>query len=329
MISFSDRAIIKIGDVEKTIEHNTMSTDFFNVVSSVLAFGMQSANAYTYVTPFSMPSETLFVFMNNGVVTNIIPATVESASSNSVVLTMTDDSSNTYEFNSVQLWAGSNDILYYPIAYANLQQSASKTATSFVEVTWSISWVPSSVFVNIPPQLIQNVGIPVVPNLGIPIYPIPSTCNQPAVSALIMALMGLPFTNQACLYATLYGLLQGFGINGVNYIIFYDSNYNVVGYANGNGATVTLSGAPSFVLVLENAGTVNLPLLGGSIVLPIQPGSAYKVSVTFNLSQGVISTTTGITTSITSTTTTTTTTGGVGACVPVRAGGTLHFICAS
>ncbi len=355
MISFSDRVVIKIGDVEKTIEHNTMATDFFNVVSSVLAYGMQSANAYTYVTPFSMPSETLFVFVNNGIVTNIMPATIESASSNSVVLTMTDDSTNTYEFNSVQLWAGSNDILYYPIAYANLQQSATKQATSFVEITWSISWVPSSVFINIPSQLIQSggtqtiqnpgppgypppsqyIGIPTIPGLGIQVYPIPPNCNQPAVSALIMALMGLPFTNQACLYATLYGLLEGFGINGVNYIIFYDSNYNVVGYANGNGATVTLSGVPSYVLVLENAGTVNLPLLGGSIALPIQPGLAYKVTVTFNLSQSLIPTSTGITTNVTgttstsTTTTTSSTTGGVGACVPVRAGGTLHFICVS
>jgi hypothetical protein len=327
MISFSDRAIIKIGDVEKTIEHNTMASDFFNVVSSVLAYGMQSANAYTYVTPFSMPTQTLFVFVNNGIVTNIMPATVESASSSSVVLTMTDDSTNTYEFNSVQLWAGSNDVLYYPIAYANLQQTVSKQATSFVEVTWSVSWVPSGVFVNIPSQLTQNVGIPVVSNLGIPIYPIPTTCNQPVVSALIMALMGLPFTNQACLYGTLYNLLQNFGINGVNYIIFYDSNYNVLGYASSNGGVVTLNSIPSFVLVLENAGTVNLPLLGGNIVLPIQPGSPYKVSVTFNLSQSVTSTTTGVTTS-TTTTTSSTTTGGVGACVPVRTGGALHFICA-
>ncbi len=289
-----------------------MSPDFFNVVATTLAQGLQSAVSYGYTTSAQMPTQIYVVFVNDGVVEYVAPIQLQSASANSVVLNYYDNSSNAYAFNTVQLWAGGNDVLYYPIAYTTLNQQLQKTSSGFLEITWTISWVPASVFVNIPSQLFSNAPVPVY-------QPMPS-CTQPFVSALIMALMGLPVSpqanNGACAYLALGQALQVFGINGVSYVVFYDSNYNVIGYVKGSSGVISFNTTPAYVLVLESAGSVQLPLLGGAISLPVNTGNAYNVSVSFTLTQGVSVSSSGVSNASSSTS----------YCVPIR-NPEVHFIC--
>ncbi len=298
MIHFSDEVRIRFAGVILNRKHNTMSPDFFNVVSTALAQGLQNAVSYAYTPTLQMPTQIYVVFVNNGVMEHVVPIQLQCASQNSVVLNYYDDSTNTYTFDTVQLWAGDNDVLYYPIAYTTLNQQLNKTSSGFLEVTWTISWVPASVFENIPPQLFSNTPVPVY-------QPIPG-CTQSFISALIMAFMGIPSgapTNgpptsppnpDICAYYTLQNALQAYGVNGVSYVVFYDSNYNMIGYVKGPTGTISFNKAPAYVLVLENAGSVQLPLLGGSLTLPVSTGNAYVVNISFTLTQGVNASSTGI-----------------------------------
>jgi hypothetical protein len=325
MIHFSDEVRIRFAGVILNRKHNTMSPDFFNVVSTALAQGLQSAVSYAYTPSLQMPTQIYVVFVNDGITEYVAPIQLQSASSNSVVLNYYDDSSNTYAFDTVQLWAGDNEVLYYPIAYTTLDQQLQKTSSGFLEITWTISWIPASVFVNIPSQLYSKAPVPVYQPL--------SGCTQPFVSALIMALMGIPVSslaspqanNGACAYLTLGGALQAFGINGVSYVVFYDSNYNMIGYAKGPTGVITFSTTPSYVLVLESAGSVQLPLFGGAVSLPVNTNNAYVVSVSFTLTQGVSASSSGVSSSGTSTTTGTSGTGG-GSCTSLG-DRILHVIC--
>jgi hypothetical protein len=267
-------------------------------------------------------------------VEHVAPVQVQSASGNSVVLNFYDSSTSTYSFDQVAIWAGTTDqVLYYPVAYATLPQQEKKSSAGFLEVTWTITWVPSFVFLNIPSQLLNNAPTP--------LYLPTSSCSQPFVSAIIMALMGLPANTGACAYYVLAQNFQNFGVNGVSYIAFYDSSYNLITYVKGDQGVVTFNTQPAYILVVENAGGAELPLLGGQITLPVNSDNAYNVEVSFSLNQGVTTNTTGISNASSSSTSTSTSsssssssssTGSTGSsssqqCIPIRTSTGLLFAC--
>ncbi len=312
-IHFQDSVKIRFAGAVIEKKHNTMSQDFFNLVETTLVQGLQNAVSYAYVSPLGMPTQTYIVFLNEGIVEYVATVNVDSASGNSVVLNFYDDSTLSYTFDRIELWAGDSEVLYYPIAHATLSQKVTKTPNGFLEITWTISWVPSTVFYNIPSQLLQST--PVV------VYPPVANCNQPFVSALIMALMGLPVNPGACAYSVLAQAFQSLGVNGISYIAFYDSNYNLITYIKGNSGIVTFNTQPSYILVIESAGGVYLPLLAGELTVPLNVGSAYVVQIRFSLTQGTSTSTTGI---ISTGSSTSTSTGPQ--CVEVRTP-VLHYVC--
>ncbi len=319
---------------EKTVDkkHNTMSPDFFDVVATALAQGLQSAVLYGYTTSSQVPTQTYIVFSSGGTVEHVAPMTVQSASANSVVLNFYDSSSSTYSFDQVAIWAGTTDqVLYYPVAYASLPQQEKKSSSGFLEVSWTITWVPSFVFLNIPSQLLSNAPVTV--------YQPTSTCSQPFVSAIIMALMGLPPNTGACAYYVFAQNFQNFGVNGVSYVAFYDSEYNLIAYLKGDEGVVTFTSQPAYILVVENAGGSQLPLLGGEITLPVNSDNAYTMSVSFTLNQGVTTNSTGISSSSTgsssssSSSSSGSSSGSTGSsssqqCIPVRIPGRVIYECA-
>jgi hypothetical protein len=337
-INFHDEVRIRFlrEGQERTVrkDHNTMSTDFFDVVATALAQGLQSAVLYGYTTSSQVPTQTYIVFSSGGTVEHVAPVQVQSASGNSVVLNFYDSSTSTYSFDQVAIWAGTTDqVLYYPVAYATLPQQEKKSSAGFLEVTWTITWVPSFVFLNIPSQLLNNAPTP--------LYLPTSSCSQPFVSAIIMALMGLPANTGACAYYVLAQNFQNFGVNGVSYIAFYDSSYNLITYVKGDQGVVTFNTQPAYILVVENAGGAELPLLGGQITLPVNSDNAYNVEVSFSLNQGVTTNTTGISNASSSSTSTSTSssssssrssTGSTGSsssqqCIPIRTSTGLLFAC--
>ncbi len=129
---------------------NSISVEYIGLLQALLTYGQKLANKYTYGQAYSLPTSVKFKLLNNGVVVATIPAVLSSftdtpasqcnattynlCSPSTITATLTlngiDESSSSYTFNEVQLWAG--DVI---VAYTTVPTSQ-KTGSVPIKVTW-------------------------------------------------------------------------------------------------------------------------------------------------------------------------------------------------
>jgi len=281
MLMFSSQ--LKLG---KITVHNTISNEFKNVVSTFLTQGFAYASPYTipYVSqiPYlqgyvqnTPPNGVLLLFMFDDIVVAYDTPQVVANTNNSVALQVTDDSTNEYQFNRVELWTTLNGSLYYRVAYSNLQ-TVTKSSYTSLEVTWTISWTEDSQFVNLLQSILQKQPLGTLSNI------FQSTCTQTVLDALIMGLLGLPSTVNACMYKALYNLIQD-GIFGIGQVAFQDVNGNIITCNYANKCVLNLTTPVIYYVAFENIGGVLVPLFGGQVTAPIPLNTFVNVLFQINV----------------------------------------------
>lgn len=288
---------VSANDTLSTIRlHNTLSAEYKYLIQGLLTQGQSYQAPYSgYTVSFSPPSNMYFVLVNNGVVVARLPAkmlsynedinTVQcqnnltSCNLNDLSFSLeygaTDETSDTYTFDEVQLWADNEYMLAYVIT-----GTTTKNTNTFIRITWDATVTIDSGNVLYIPGC-TNFSLTSNLQLQLNNYQSYLCLNLPYI---IVGLTLIPYTlipQNTFLYTQVSALLQIFNINpnvsstgapptqqlqlqGIQYYVVSSGNANVVypisqPYVNTSGIGLTGTGASS----TQQSTTISLFLLYG------------------------------------------------------------------